>query len=209
MLPIALVFILILVVVRFSGVLTLTQIEAWLINVKNISPIYLALLVILLLFCDLFVTIPTFGITVLAGFFLGFFWGGLAALTGILLAGVCGYTLCRYYGDSILNTIVKDQKQKKEATKAFQKHGVVMILVSRSVPMLPEISACLAGMTKMPFRRFLPAWLLGNGLFLFIAAYAGSVSTIEDPKPAIFAAIGTSVLLWGSWFFYRKKLKNQ
>lgn len=56
----------------------------------------------------------------------------------------------------------------------------------------------------MPFNKFLAAWLISSVPYILIATYAGSISSIEDPMPAIFTAIGISVFLWTSWFFYHR-----
>jgi len=192
------------VIIKLSGVLTLEQIETCLLQAKVLSPLYVGSLVAVLLLADLFIAIPTLTITILAGYFLGPLFGTIAALTGMLLAGVCGYGLSRKYGDTILQFLVKNENKRVEAMQTFQQHGFVMILLARALPILPESSACLAGMTKMKFGKFLLAWLLSAVPYALIAAYAGSVSSIDNPKPAIFAAIGLSGLLWTSWFVYHQ-----
>jgi len=47
-------------------------------------------------------------------------------------------------------------------------------------------------------------WIIGTLPYITIAAYAGSVSTLDDPRPAIFAALGLYGVMWGGWFVYRK-----
>ncbi|NOY72664.1 MAG: VTT domain-containing protein [Gammaproteobacteria bacterium] len=190
--------------IKFTGILTIEQIESWLIHAKTISPIYLGSLVALLLFVDLFIAVPTLTIIILSGYFLGHTNGAIAALTGLMLAGIFGYMLSQYYGSTILNFLVRDEIKRNEAILTFQKHGVVMILLSRAMPILPEVTACLSGMTRMPFSKFLIAWSISSVPYVLIASYAGSISSIDDPKPAIFTAIGLSALLWISWFFYHR-----
>ncbi len=84
-----------------------------------------------------------------------------------------------------------------------------MILLSRAMPILPEVTACLAGMTKMKFSRFLLAWCLSTIPYVLIVSYAGSVSSLENPKPAIYTAIGISATLWAGWYLFNKKRKNK
>lgn len=158
----------------------------------------------LLSFADLFIAMPTLTVAILAGYFLGHTYGALAALTGIILAGVCGYVISRYYGGVILGFLLKDVSQRNDAIETFQKHGFVMILLSRAMPILPEATACLSGMTRMPFNKFLFAWLISSVPYILIATYAGSISSIENPMPAIFTAIGISAFLWVAWFFYHR-----
>ncbi len=159
-------------------------------------------LIVLLLFVGLFIAIPTLTVIILSGYFLGHVNGAIAALTGLMLAGVFGYMLSRYYGSAILNFLVRDEIKRNEAIIAFQKHGVVMILLSRAMPILPEVTACLSGMTNMPFSKFLVTWSISSVPYVLIASYAGSISSIDDPKPAIYTAIRVSALLWIFWFFY-------
>lgn len=191
-------------IIKFTGVLTVEQIEGWLMQAKELSPIYVGTLVALLLFADLFIAIPTLTVTILSGYFLGHTYGALAALLGVLLAGICGYALSRYFGEAILGFLVKDEGKRNDAIFTFKKHGVMMILLSRAMPILPEITACLSGTTRMNFSKFLLAWLISSVPYVLIASYAGSISSIDNPKPAIFTAIGISTLLWISWFIYHR-----
>lgn len=190
--------------VKFTGVLSIEQIENWLVQAKELSPIYVGTLVVLLLFADLFIAVPTLTISILSGYFLGYTYGSISALTGIVLSGVCGYSLSRYYGDTMLQILVKDEDKRNEAISIFNKHGVVMILLSRAMPILPEVSACLSGMTRLSFRKFLLAWLMNSIPYVLIASYAGSISSFDNPKPAIYAAMGISLSLWFAWFVYHQ-----
>jgi len=196
------------VIMKISGVLTLDQIEAWLTQAKELSPFYVGGMVTLLLFADLFIAIPTLTVSILSGYFLGHMYGTVAALLGVTLAGVSGYLLSYHYGDKILKFLIKDKEQRNEAVNTFNQHGFVMILLSRAMPILPESSACLSGISKMPFTKFLTAWLLSAVPYILIATYAGSVSSLDNPKPAIFAAIGITSFFWLAWYIYHRLNKN-
>lgn len=204
LLIIATIFASTFLLIKFTGLLTIKQIEGWLTQAKELSPIYVGAIVALLLFADLFIAIPTLTVAILAGYFLGHTYGALAALTGIILAGICGHVISRYYGGVILGFLLKDESKRNDAIGTFQKHGFVMILLSRAMPILPEATACLSGMTRMPFNKFLAAWLISSVPYILIATYAGSISSIENPMPAIFTAIGISAFLWIAWFFYHR-----
>lgn len=203
---IATCFALTFLLIKFTGVLTIAQIEIWLLQAKELSLFYVAVIVATLLFLDLFIAIPTLTITLLSGYFLGHQYGALAALIGTISAGVCGYALSRYYGETILRFLVKDESKRNNAISTFQKHGFMMILLSRAMPILPETTACLSGITRMPFYKFLTAWSISTVPYILIASYAGSISSIENPKPAIFVAIGISSFLWVCWLFYHSSV---
>ncbi|MCK5041192.1 MAG: TVP38/TMEM64 family protein [Sphingomonadales bacterium] len=202
------IFALTFIAVKLTGVLTVEQIKGWLALAKEASPVHVALIVIALLFIDLFIAVPTMTTTMLAGYFLGAVVGTTAALTGLMVAGISGYVISRYFGKRILNVLVKDKTKRGEMTTAFNKHGFVMIMLARAVPILPEVTACLAGITKMPFWKFILAWSISAVPYTIIAAYSGSISTLNDPKPAIFTAIGIWGILWLGWFLFRRAHKK-
>jgi len=193
--------------VRYTGLITVEGIESWLTMAKQSESYYLAGLVVMLLIVDLFVAVPTLTVIILSGYFLGPVMGTIASLVGLILAASIGYTLSARYGDKILSFIVKEQDKKHEVITSFQKFGTSMILLSRAMPILPEVCACMSGITHMPFYRFICYWLVSIVPYTVIAAYAGSISSINDPKPAIFAMIGLTLFLWCGWlvFNYRHK----
>ena len=193
------------ILVKSTGSLSVDQIETWLNQARELSPVYVGSIVFALLFADLFIAVPTLTVTILSGFFLGQWIGTAAAWSGLMTAGVCGYWLSRYFGEAILRFLVRDEDEREEAKATFRRHGFVMILLSRAVPILPEVTACLAGMTGMGFPRFLLAWLLSTAPYTLIAAYAGSISSVESPQPAIFAAIGISGFFWIAWYLFHRR----
>ena len=139
-----------------------------------------------------------------AGFELGFAY----ALLGYWLAGGTGYVLARVLGRRVLLAVTRDQDKLAEMDDLFHRHGLVVLSMARAVPILAEVSACLAGATKMPPARFALGWAINSVPYAAIAAYAGSVSSLEDPKPAIFAAIGLTGVLWTGWYVFRRLTKR-
>lgn len=203
-LMIAAVFASTFLILKLTGLLSADQIEGWLMRAKELSPIYVGSIVALLLFSDLFIAVPTLSVIILSGYFLGLACGAMAALIGTMLAGVSGYAISRYYGNGIMTFLIKDEEKRTEAVSAFDKSGFAMILLSRALPILPEATACLAGMTNMSFWKFILAWSVSTVPYVLIAAYAGSISSISNPTPAILAAILISIFLWVSWLLYHR-----
>ena len=118
-----------------------------------------------------------------------------------------GYFLSKKYGEKVLNKLSSNEEQKKEMKELFLKHGTIVLILSRAVPMLPEISACLAGTCKMPFKRFLLFWALGTIPYLSIIVYAGSISETNNPMPAIYAALFVTGAFSLAWLYFIKKNK--
>ena len=200
----ALIFASTFVFFNLTGLLTLEKIQAWLTSLQNMPAYVVGNIVILLLFADLFIAMPTLTIMILSGFFIGPFYGAAFSITGLTLAGFSGYYLSKRYGDSIIAIVLKKEEDRHNAKEAFRKYGVATILLSRAVPILPEVSACMAGMNNMPRKTFITAWMFSIVPYACIAAYAGSISTASNPQPAIFTGIGLTLGLWIAWFIFRK-----
>ncbi len=195
-------------IAKLSGFLSLESIQNFFDSIKSSSPVFVGSLIAALLFADLFIAVPTLSICILAGFFLGITKGVLFSLIGVYLAGVCGYFLSSLYGGHVLDKILKNEDEKQDLFQSFQKYGLIMILLSRAMPILPEVVACLSGMTKMRFFKFILAWSVSSIPYVVIAVYAGSISSLDKPKPAIFTMIGLSSFFSICWFFFRVKIKK-
>ena len=190
---------------RATGILTVENVQLWLEMVYEIEAAYVIAAVVLLLFADLFIAVPTLTIILLAGYFLGFGLGAMSALVGTCAAAFSGYAICRRWGERGISLIVKDEVKRQELRSSFQESGPFMILLSRAAPILPEVTACMAGATRMAPSRYGLFFALGNVPYIVIAAYAGSVSTIEDPRPAIYTALLLYATLWAGWYVYRRR----
>lgn len=198
-----------LIVAKTTGFLSLDQIEGWFKQVQEAPPLYIAALVIGLLVLDLFITVPTLGLVMLSGYFLGYPYGVLASLCGLMLAGCTGYLLSYLFGGRILRFLIRDNARRDEMTASFHKHAFAMILLSRALPMLPEVTSCLSGSTRLPFLKFLSAWTLSALPYVLIAAYSGSRSSLDNPEPALFTAIGMITVLWMIGFLVHRTQKKQ
>lgn len=204
MLTLAAIFASTFILGRVLGILTEENIRTWLELASTLSAATVIAVVVGLLFIDLFVAVPTLTIVILGGYFLGFELGLLAAILGSALAAFGGYAICRNWGESALAKIVRDADRRGDMREAFQSHGPGMILLARAAPILPEVTACMAGITRMSLPRFALFWSIGTLPYMGIAAYAGSVSTLDDPMPAIYAALGLYAVMWTGWFVYRR-----
>ena len=198
-----------LVIARTTGFLSLAQIEGWFAQAQEAPPLYIAALVIGLLVLDLFITVPTLGLVMLSGYFLGYPYGVLASLSGLMLAGCTGYLLSYWYGGRVLRFLIRDATRRDEMTTSFHRHAFTMILLSRALPMLPEVTSCLSGSTRLPFLKFLGAWTLSSLPYVLIAAYSGSRSSFDNPEPALFTAIAMMTVLWMEGFLVHRAKKKQ
>ncbi|MCF6347127.1 MAG: hypothetical protein L3J20_02350 [Flavobacteriaceae bacterium] len=103
-------FALTFVLIKMTGILSIEQIKDWLLQAKELSPYYVGSIVVLLLFSDLFIAIPTLTVITLSGYFLGFQYGAIASFIGLILAGVTGYGLSAVFGENIFKFLLKKEK---------------------------------------------------------------------------------------------------
>jgi len=205
MLILGLIFASTFILGRVMGILTAENVRYWLTEAQSVDPIWVIGTVVALLFADLFVAVPTLTITILAGFFLGFPAGAATAFAGLTAAVMGGYTISRKWGDGAVHFLVKDASARDEMIGAFHQSGPAMIMLSRAAPIVPEVTACMAGVTRMPVARYFLFFTLGTLPYVLVAAYAGSVSSLESPQPAIYASLFLYAVLWTGWFLFRRR----
>ena len=190
-----LVFTLTLLLFKGLDVLSVEDIKLWLQEAQKWSPIWVGSLIIALLIVDLFIAIPTLSLTILSGFFLGLEMGILFSSLGLMLAGSLGYFISRYHGAKLLDWVCKNESEQIGMIHLFQTLGPLSLLLCRAAPMLPEITSCLAGTTRMPFWKYVLYYALGSLPYSAIAVYSGSISTVDNPSPALYTYVGMFAVL--------------
>lgn len=197
------------VLAKFAGVFDLGEFRAFVEGLRaEGAPAWMGAAFSALLFADLFIAVPTLEISILSGHLLGFPAGFVFGWIGVSAAGLAGYGLSRWKGEVVVRWILRDVDEREDLHRTFRAYGVVMIFLSRALPVLPEVSACLAGVTGMPLRRFLLAWWAVNVPYMALATWSGSVSSFTNPFPAIAAAVGLSVVFWAAWMFFRRRTRR-
>lgn len=204
-LGLALLFVSLFIAMRLFGLLPEEEVRAYLIAAHSIHPAWFAAIVIGLLWFDLIVAVPTMATVLLSGYFLGPVLGSAASIAGLFIMGLTGYGLGQQYGERLLTRLFKkDEERIGSIRKSFARNDLLVLFVCQAIPILPELSCCLAGIAKMPFRRFLFGYGVGVIPFASIAGYAGSISTTSDPSPAIIAAAGMSAGLMIAWMLVQR-----
>jgi uncharacterized membrane protein YdjX (TVP38/TMEM64 family) len=202
---IALIFASTFVLMKSTGLVTEESVTAFLNSAHEIHPAWLAAIVIGLLMLDLLIAIPTMTTILLAGYFMGPLFGGLASAAGLMLLGNTGYAMGHRFGRPVLTRLFKGEERLSGIEAAFAKNDLLVLFVCQALPILPELSCTLAGISRMRFWRFFFGYAVGVVPFAFIVAYAGSVSTLSNPAPAIYTAIGVSAGLLLLWTFIQRR----
>jgi uncharacterized membrane protein YdjX (TVP38/TMEM64 family) len=117
----------------------------------------------LLLALDVVLPVPSSLASIAAGAMLGF-WGGLASSwTGMTAGCVLGY---------FLGSRVPSSGDIDRVRKAQERYGDAVLVLFRAVPVMAEASVLFAGITRMPWRRFL--WLTSLSNLGISLVYVGT-----------------------------------
>ncbi len=173
----------------FAGWITPDELHAWLLEMKS-EPLLLVLAIIAVLSVDSVLSIPTIATGIAAGYLLGPFVGGLATAIGVLSAGSLCYWSARLTGKS--GFVSADTLEEIRTTVGDV--GPVPLMLSRAAPMLPEVMSVLAGVANMPVRKYYLYFALGNVPVAFALAFAGSISSMDSPMPAVLAGLAPATL---------------
>ena len=152
------------------------------------------LVVIGLLIGDLFFPIPATGVMSAAGYVYGPWIGGIISVTGSFLSGMLAFALCRTLGHRAALWLA-GEKGLAENEAVFRRSGPWLIALSRWLPILPEVIACLAGLTQMRTRVFVVALLCGTVPMGFCYATVGSLFE-KEPTWALGVSVALPVGLW-------------
>ena len=143
-----------------------------------------------LLVADLVLPVPATGVMSALGYVYGTWAGGLIGAAGSFLSGVAAYELCRAGGQKAADRLLGPADHERAQRVFSGGLGGWMVALSRWMPLLPELTACMAGLTGMPRRRFLPALACGCVPMGLVFAAVGASGT---ERPVL--AIGLSILI--------------
>jgi len=147
-----------------------------------------------LLVADLVLPVPATAVMTALGFVYGALLGGLVGAAGSFLAGAAAYGLARALGRGAAVRLA-GEKDLVRAERFFNHAGGWAVAASRWMPILPEAVACLAGMARMPARRFFLSLACGSVPMAFTFAALGSAGR-ERPVLALGASALVPLVLW-------------
>ena len=148
-----------------------------------------------LLIADLVLPLPATPIMSALGWIYGPWLGGAIGATGAFLSGSLAYFLCRKLGEKAALKILGAEDLEK-GRKLFAVAGGWIIALTRWLPILPEVTSCLAGLTRMPPAKFLLALACGCIPMALTFAWIGARGH-DNPSLAIGLSAALPVLFWG------------
>jgi len=158
---------------------------------------------IALLLADLLLPIPGTIVMSALGAVYGVWLGGFIAAAGSMLAGMFGYGVGRFFNEGFAKRWLGERDFEK-GKSLFQRGGEWVVAMSRALPILPEVLACMAGLLRMPFGKFVFALACGSMPMGFLFAWIGTVGT-EYPGWGLAFSLGVPAVLWGAAAWWGKR----
>jgi uncharacterized membrane protein YdjX (TVP38/TMEM64 family) len=147
-----------------------------------------------LLIVDLLLPIPASSVISALGSVYGVVLGGLIGVMGMVLSGFIGFFLARSIGTKVLSYLATETELQRFRS-FFERWGSGAIVVSRSVPVLSETIAILAGFSGMPVLLFLLSLVLGAIPASFLFAYVGYAMR-DIPQYAMLLSAVIPLVIW-------------
>lgn len=174
----------------FEGWLAGARATEWLRAQGALAPIA----AIALLVADLVLPVPATAVMAALGILYGAALGGLIGAAGSFLAGCAAYGASRALGRRAA-VFLAGEKDLARGERFFERAGGWAVALSRWMPVLPEAVACLAGLARMPARRFLLALACGSAPMAFTFAALGAAGA-SRPALALCVSALAPLALW-------------
>jgi uncharacterized membrane protein YdjX (TVP38/TMEM64 family) len=165
-----------LTIIRLAGVLLVMVVTIIIFlnrdQVKNLEALGIpgVFLISIITNASVFLPVPGVVFTSAMGAIFNPFWVALAAGAGSAIGELSGY-LAGYSG----RAVIKETDRYRRLTDWMRKYGEITILFLAFVPNPAfDLAGIIAGVLKMPVRRFLFWCLIGKTLKMLLFAYFGS-----------------------------------
>ena len=166
-----------------DAVLTLRQYEGWAWAVG-----------IALIWADLVLPIPQTAVIAALGMIYGTWLGGSMGSIGLITGGLLGYGLMLTSARRFAQRFAGPQSLHK-AERLFDRSGAWAIILTRSLPYsVPEAIVFLAGLARMPMRKFTAALTIGSVPTAFVFAAVGA-GWADQPIVALTVSYVLPILL--------------
>jgi uncharacterized membrane protein YdjX (TVP38/TMEM64 family) len=154
---------------------------------QAVSPAAVACLVIGLLAVDILLPVPSSLVSTISGKMLGFFAGTATSWMGMTLGAVVAFWLVRVCGRPLARRFSSDEDLARMDGLAGR-FGVLVLVLTRPIPIFAEASVLLMGTTRLSWWKFLIAIGLSN--LGISAAYAALGDRAQLP-----IALAASIIL--------------
>lgn len=160
----------------------------------GLAPRELAAAVAGLLAADIFLPVPSTSVSTYAGAALG--WGPGIGATWLGLTAGCliGFALARWCGRPFAERFARGD-DLAALDELMQRYGLIVLVVSRALPLLAEAAVLLTGLSRLSWRVFLFAIATSNLAIAAVYVAVGVYFRDSDALPWAIVASGTVPLL--------------
>ncbi|WP_020006830.1 TVP38/TMEM64 family protein [Salinicoccus albus] len=155
--------------------------------------------------------LPSFLITGANGMVFGVFWGIFISWIGAMAGAVASYYLAAVFGEAVFSKKYKEKNWLKKLEHFNGKHGFVIVLVTRLIPVVSfDLISYAAGLTRMKISHF----LLGTGIGMLPATVIYTIIghdflQLEEYKGRLIILFLALVILFMVGLWVRKRYINK
>ena len=175
---------------RFEVMLNQEQCARWFARIKP----YGWLIGIGLLVLDILLPVPATGVMAALGKIYGIIGGTLAGAAGTGIAGLVGYGMARLAGKHGSRWVASGREIER-FRHFFDRWGGYAVIISRAMPVMPEVITILAGLSGMRFYHFAAALMAGAFPVAFFFAWIGAYPGFSSTTGIIIATL-IPLLIW-------------
>ncbi len=144
------------------------RISNWVGQFKMAGPLVLILIMVVQMF--LFV-VPNIFLMIVAIVSYGPVWGAVISFLGVFASSSLGYVIGKYLGPVTVNKLMSEKTQRK-TTDFIEHYGVAAIAITRISSLSNDSLSIVAGLLKMPYKKYILATLSGIlPLIVLLAIY--------------------------------------
>lgn len=145
---------------------------------------------------------PSWVLTVAGGLAFGMLWGTVLSLVGATTGATIAFFVSRFLGRDFVGRILMGRY--KALDDRIAEHGFEVILFLRLIPLVPfDALDYIAGVSKISFRNYIPATVLG--IIPGTIIYVNFGNALTDMRSWRFAvAVSLLVLLAAAPILYRR-----
>ncbi|MGP4076085.1 TVP38/TMEM64 family protein [Halobacillus sp. K22] len=152
------------------------------------------------------VVFPTSILSLAAAFAYGLWPGMLYIVIGATAAGITGYVMGRFFGDSVLK--FQESKWSEKIYYRMKERGLLYVFVLRLIPIVGfDILSYLAGVTRVKLQSFIIATVFGMLPGTFAYSLVGT-SLASGDRQLIFIALTVFALIFALTFLFRNKVRS-
>ncbi|MFD1019287.1 TVP38/TMEM64 family protein [Thalassobacillus hwangdonensis] len=152
------------------------------------------------------VVFPTSILSLGAAYAYGIWPGMPYIIVGATGAAITGYVMGRFFGDSVVK--FGEFKWSETIYERMKERGFFYVLILRLIPVIGfDILSYSAGVTRVNFRAFIPATVIGMIPGTFVYSFLGS-SLATGNRTMIMSAIGLFIAMLLVTFIFRKQVKK-